>query len=97
MVVMDLGDTAPQTASRISLTSWFRLRRAVEHTPTVLLSIARRANARTCASLVIECGRQEESWSGAPHISRLLRGFDVRAQSTKRRSLCSPVFTARAI
>ena len=97
MVVMDLGDTEPQTARRISLTSWFRLRRAVEHTPTVLLSIARQANAKTCASLVIECGRSQERWSGARHISRLLRGFDVRAQSTKRRKLCSPVFTARAI
>ena len=97
LVVMDLGDTPPQTARRISLTSWFRLRRAVEHTPTVLLSMARQSNAKTCASLVIECGRQEESWSGARHISRLLRGFDVRAQSTKRRTLCSPVFTARAI
>jgi recombination protein RecA len=97
LVVMDLGDTPPRTARRISLTSWFRLRRAVEHTPTVLLSIARQANAKTCASLVIECGRLGEIWSGTRHISRLLRGFDVRAQSTKRRTLCSPVFTARAI
>ena len=97
LVVMDLGDTPPQTARRISLTSWFRLRRAVEHTPTVLLAIARQANAKTCASLVIECGRDRESWSGARHISRLLGGFDVRAQSMKRRKLCSPVFTAKAI
>jgi hypothetical protein len=97
LVVMDLGDTPPQTARRISLTSWFRLRRAVEHTPTVLLTLARQSNARTCASLVIECGRSRETWTGTRHISRLLRGFDVRAQSTKRRKLCSPVFTARAI
>ncbi len=97
LVVMDLGDTAPAIARRISLTSWFRLRRAVEHTPTVLLSLARQANAKTCASLVIECGRSKDLWSGAPRISRLLRGFDVRALSTKRRKLCSPVFTARAI
>ena len=97
LVVMDLGDTSPQAARRISLTSWFRLRRAVEHTPTVLLSIARQANAKTCASLVIECGRNAEIWSGARHVSRLLRGFDVRAQSTKGRKQCSPVFTALAI
>jgi recombination protein RecA len=97
LVAMDLGDTAPATARRISLTSWFRLRRAVEHTPTVLLALARQSNAKSCASLVIECGRNRENWSGARHISRLLRGFEVRAQSTKRRKLCSPVFTARAI
>src|SRR5438046_36423 len=55
VVVMDLGDTAPRMARRISLTSWFRLRRAVEHTPTVLVSLTRQSNAKTCASLVIEC------------------------------------------
>ena len=97
MVAMDLGNTAPQSARRISLTSWFRLRRAVEHTPTVLLSLARQSNAKTCASLVIECGRKSTAWSGARSVSRLLRGFEVRAQSTHRRKQCSPVFTARAI
>jgi hypothetical protein len=95
--VMDLGDTTPQTARRISLASWFRLRRAVEHTPTVLVSLARQSNARTCASLVIECGRNATTWSGARSVSRLLRGFEVRAQSTHGRKQCTPVFTARAI
>ena len=37
VVAMDLGDTRAPAARRISLTSWFRLRRAVEHTPTVLV------------------------------------------------------------
>ena len=97
LVAMDLGNTAPQSARRISLTSWFRLRRAVEHTPTVLVSLARQSNAKTCASLVIECGRNTTIWSGARSVSRLLRGFEVRAQSTHRRKQCSPVFTARAI
>src|ERR1017187_4434498 len=65
LVVMDLGDTSPQTARRISLASWFRLRRAVEHTPAILVSLARQSNAKTCASLVIECGRKATTWSGA--------------------------------
>jgi hypothetical protein len=97
LVVMDLGDTPPKTARRISLASWFRLRRAVEHTPTVLVSLARQSNAKTCASMVIECGRQAAIWSGARSASRLLRGFEVRATSTQRSKQCSPVFTARAI
>src|SRR5215831_3808453 len=79
VVVMDLGDTYERTARRISLTSWFRLRRAVENTPTVLVALARQANAKTCASLVIECGRTRANWSGARGVSRLLRGIDVRA------------------
>jgi recombination protein RecA len=97
VVAMDLGDTPERTARRISLTSWFRLRRAVEHTPTVLISLSRQSNARTCASLVIECGRTRANWSGARGVSRLLRGADVRTRATRRRIECSPVFTAKAI
>ncbi len=97
LVVMDLGDTPAASARRISLTSWFRLRRAVEHTPTVLVTLARESNARTCASLVVECTRRADTWSGAPGVSRLLRSSQVNAQSTQRRKSCSPVFTAPAI
>src|SRR5215831_15463501 len=63
MVVMDLGDTPLLTARRISLTSWFRLRRAVEHTPTVLVTLVRQSVAKTCASLVLECARMKTEWS----------------------------------
>jgi recombination protein RecA len=96
LVVMDLGDTPPETARRISLTSWFRLRRAVENTPTVLLAVARRPNAKTCASLQLECRRESAGWRGAGP-GRLLRTLRVRAQSTDRSRICSPVFTATAI
>jgi hypothetical protein len=66
LVAMDLGDTPTETARRISLTSWFRLRRAVEHTPTVLVTLARQSNAKTCASLILECKRERVAWSGTP-------------------------------
>jgi recombination protein RecA len=97
LVVMDLGDTPPPIARRISLTSWFRLRRAVEHTPTVFVTVARQSNAKTCASLILECRRERAAWSGAPSPARLLRGFQVRVTSAKRSKACSPVFTAKAI
>jgi hypothetical protein len=96
LVAMDLGDTPVATARRISLTSWFRLRRAVEHTPTILLALARRSNAKTCASLAIECRREHALWSGA-HPGRLLRGIRTRVTTTERSKACTPVFTARAI
>ena len=44
LVVMDLGDIAPETARRISLASWYRLRRAVENTPTALVVTRARAS-----------------------------------------------------
>jgi hypothetical protein len=96
VVAMDLGDTPTFSSRRISLTSWFRLRRAVENTPTVFLALARQQNAKTCASLTIECARERAVWSGGGP-GRLLRGFDVRATVAQRRKACSPVFTAMAI
>jgi recombination protein RecA len=54
MVVLDLGDVPVQTARRIPLTSWFRFRRAVENTPTVLLAIGQQSCARECASLSLQ-------------------------------------------
>jgi recombination protein RecA len=96
VVAMELGGTSPATARRISLTSWFRLRRAVEHTPTVLIAVARQSNAKTCASLTLECRREQALWRGAPGF-RLLRGIAVRATSTHRSMQCSPVFMAKAI
>ena len=96
VVAMDLGETPVETARRISLTSWFRLRRAVENTPSVLVAVARQPNAKTCASLILECRRERARWSGAAP-GRLLRDIEVRASSTERSRACSHVFTARAI
>jgi hypothetical protein len=97
LVAMDLGDTPERNAQRISLTSWFRLRRAVEHTSTVLISVAARSNAHTCATLQLECARQEAQWSGVRGVSRLLGGMDSRVTATQKRKSCSLVFTAKAI
>jgi hypothetical protein len=86
LVAMDLGDTPPATARRISLTSWFRLRRAVENTPTVFVALARESNAGTCASLTLECradaGVRVARFSGCGP-GRLLRG--IRVQVTRRK------------
>jgi RecA DNA recombination protein len=54
MVVIDLGDISFRTARRVPLTSWFRFRRAVENTNTVLLVSSRQACAQSCASLLLQ-------------------------------------------
>src|ERR1700723_2445678 len=56
LIVLDLGDLPPQAARRIPLTTWFRYRRAVEHTPTVLLAVERQSIAGSCSSLLIKLG-----------------------------------------
>ncbi len=78
LVAMDLGDIPPRTAGRISLTSWFRLRRAVEDTPTVLLAVEREPHAKTCASVVLALRRKRVEWRG-----RLLRGWEIAVERRK--------------
>ena len=78
LVVFDLGDTPLRMARRISLTSWFRLRRAVEHTPAAIVVIAREPMAKTCASLVLEMRRGAPAWSG-----KLLRGMKAGGRRSK--------------
>jgi hypothetical protein len=56
LIALDLGDLPLQAARRIPLTTWFRFRRAVEHTPTVLLAVERRSIAGSCSSLLIKLG-----------------------------------------
>jgi hypothetical protein len=96
LVAMDLGDIAPETARRISLASWYRLRRAVENTPTALVVVERAPLARACATLALECARNRTQWSGAPGCAQLLRGVTFAAK--RRKPLCpaSAVFEARA-
>ncbi len=53
MVVLDLGNIPVESTRRVPLTSWFRFRRAVEPTTTVLLLIEQEPCAKTCASLVL--------------------------------------------
>jgi RecA/RadA recombinase len=48
MVVVDLADVPPRFARRIPLASWFRFRRAVENTLTVLLVVEQEPYAKTC-------------------------------------------------
>lgn len=59
MVVLDLGDIPAESVRRIPLTSWFRFRRAVEPTGTVLLLIEQEPCAKTCASLVLHLRSME--------------------------------------
>jgi len=58
MVALDLGDIPPESTRRVPLTSWFRFRRAVEPTATVLLLVEQEPCAKTCASLVVRLERE---------------------------------------
>jgi hypothetical protein len=79
MVALDLADLPLPAARRIPLTTWFRFRRAVEYTPTVLLSVAQQPIAGSCSSLLVQLsGRSSHfSVSGSQYISQVNMGTVV--------------------
>jgi hypothetical protein len=86
LVAIDLADMPAELTRRIPLASWFRFRRAVEHTSTVLLVIEQEPHAKTCASLVLETTAastptlRPTAAQPAPSHAQLLRGIDVRVE-----------------
>ncbi len=81
VVALDLCDVSPQACRRIPLSYWHRFRRAVEDSSTILLVMGREANAKSCASLLVEVRRTETEFTGS-FPARLLRGagFSVVAR-----------------
>src|SRR5579871_5233579 len=65
MVAVDLSDVAPKIVRYVPLNAWFRFRRAVEDTPTVLMVLEQESNAKTCASLVLRMEARPGEWSEA--------------------------------
>jgi hypothetical protein len=63
LVALDLADAPVRFVRQVPLNVWFRLRRAVEDTPTVLLVLSQESNAKTCASLVLRLEREANQWS----------------------------------
>jgi hypothetical protein len=64
MIALDLGDVPVQSARRIPLASWFRFRRAVEHTPTALLVLEQQPIAGSCSSMVLQVSGVRSQISG---------------------------------
>jgi RecA/RadA recombinase len=77
MVVVDLADVPPRFARRIPLASWFRFRRAVENTPTVLLVVEQEPYAKTCASLVLKMQQNQHSAVNNQHSASRASSFNL--------------------
>ena len=88
LIVLDLGDLPPQSARRIPLTTWFRFRRAVEYTPTILLAIEQQAIAGSCSSLLLKLDATDASAAERQKIAAhdASRGFvEVEEQAPEGR------------
>jgi hypothetical protein len=102
-IALDLSDIAPETVRHVPLNAWFRFRRAVEDTSTVLLVLEQESNAKTCASLVLQMKMKAANWSvtgepaehagiSAPAYARLFDGAEVQAEllHTRMQSINMP-------
>ena len=98
MIVLDLADIPAHSARRIPLASWFRFRRAIEHTPTVLLVLEQQPIAGSCSSVLLKVSgvrsRVSEKKSSAvscqPSANRLvhtelLDEFEITAELLRSR------------
>lgn len=65
VVALDLADVKPNVARRIPISSWYRFRRAIESTPTILVLIERESYAKSCASLLVEMRQAQAAFTGA--------------------------------
>jgi recombination protein RecA len=54
LISLDLSNISARTARRIPLASWFRFRRAIEVTPTILMVIEQQPIAGSCSSLLLQ-------------------------------------------
>jgi recombination protein RecA len=89
MVAVDLSDVPTRTVRQVPLNAWFRFRRAVEDTPTILLLLEQESNAKTCASLVLRLEAGEARWTEAVArcypFAKLLQGFPIRSNVLRSR------------
>jgi recombination protein RecA len=81
LIVLDLADLPPHAARRIPLTTWFRFRRAIEHTPTILLTIEQHPIAGSCSSLLLNLGSQDNQ----EETMGLLTGLNITAELIRSR------------
>jgi len=86
MIALDLGDVPVQSARRIPLASWFRFRRAIEHTPTALLVLEQQPIAGSCSSVLVKVSGDRSQVSGNPLMhSELLDQFEITADLLRSR------------
>jgi len=109
LVAVDLSGAPERLVRQVPLSFWFRLRRSVENTPTILLVLSRESNAKTCASLVLRMERKTARWSlqDRQYSSRdfhtpgcLLDGWTAAAEiirSYARRNNVSVIGSARTL
>jgi hypothetical protein len=97
VVLLDLCEASARMLNRIPLSYWYRFRRAVENTPSIVLICADFPQAKSCARNNVQLKLKALRWSGsAPFL--LLRGLETEAVQQKLASIRpEPLFLAAAV
>ncbi|HTA57085.1 MAG TPA: hypothetical protein VK805_02960 [Candidatus Baltobacteraceae bacterium] len=91
LIALDLADVPPQAARHIPLTTWFRFRRAIEYTPTILLAVEQRPIAGSCSSLLLQLGSPDrppqrmDAPFAEPSHAQLFTGLDITMELVRSR------------
>ena len=78
VIALDLAEASETSLGRIPPTTWFRWRRAIEATTTVLAVVAARPVAKSCSALLMEMTRRKADFQG-----NLLRAAEYEASPRK--------------
>ena len=69
VVALDLAEASVAALNRIPVTAWFRFRRAIEATPTILTVLADRSLAKSCSSMTLKLSPRRAVFTGrAPFL-----------------------------
>jgi hypothetical protein len=73
LIVLDLCNVAPGALNRVPISYWYRMRRAVEHTPSVLLILGQQSITRSCAARQFGLDRPRLEWRGENPFQTIVR------------------------
>ncbi len=94
LIVVDLGNVAPQSAQKVPLTTWFRFSRVVEQMPTALVFLTPVHIAASCIALVLKPNAGDVQWQTstigtAPSHSILLSHLPIEFEVARDRNFAS--------
>jgi hypothetical protein len=79
LVALDLCGLPSRLVRQVPLNAWFRLRRAVEDTPRLLLVLAQESHAKTCASLALQLEAHETRWADSRFATQMAGAVPAHA------------------
>ena len=98
-VILNLCDVPAKAVRRIVSSWWFRFRRVIENTQTVLLVLTPVAAVRSCASLALEMKKEIAIWPSAVGLrsENPNSGLSVISEQGRHLALVRPLDTALQI